>query len=205
MIPILTIDRADHAVPLARAVLAGGLHVIEVTLRTSVSLEAVRRIALEVPEAVVGAGSLRRPEDLDSVLAAGARFGASPGLDERLVRRAAALGLPYLPGVMTPSEAIRAQEIGVGDLKLFPAECAGGVALLESLSEELPELAFCPTGGLDEARFRSYLALDNVVCVGGSWLAPRPVVAARAWDQVTENARRVSALALDGAGPRGRG
>lgn len=191
--------------PLARALLAGGLRVVEVTLRTSVALEAVQRILREVPEMVVGAGSLRKPEDLDHVLAAGAQFGVSPGLDEALVCRAAALGLPYLPGVMTLSEAARAREAGICNLKLFPAECAGGVALLESLGEELPELAFCPTGGLSEASFRIYLGLDNVFCVGGSWLAPRAMVASEAWDLVTENARRVSGRESDSAGPRSGG
>ena len=189
VLPVLKIDDAERATPLARALAAGGLSVIEVTLRTDDALEAIRRIAVEVPEVVVGAGTVTRGHDFEAVRDAGGRFAVSPGFTTELADAARQVDLPFLPGVMTPSEALAARENGFDTLKLFPAVPAGGLSLLKALGGPLPELVFCPTGGLDAASFRDYLALPNVVCVGGSWVAPAAVVAAADWGRITDLAR----------------
>lgn len=195
IVPVLTITDAAQAVPLARALCLGGLKVIEVTLRTPVALEAARRIIAEVPEAVVGLGTLLAPRDVDAAVAAGVRFAVSPGATPALLAAAAGAGLPFLPGVATVSEAIAAREAGFRLLKLFPAEACGGIALLKSLAGPLGDLAFCPTGGIDARNLRDYLALGNVVAVGGSWLAPEADLAAAAWDRITARATEASRLA----------
>ena len=192
VLPVLEIERADQAVPLARALAAGGLSVLEVTLRTDAAVEAIRRIAAEVPEVTVGAGTVTRRGDLESVRDAGGRFAVSPGFVPSLADAAREIGLPLLPGVMTPSEALAARDRGFDTLKLFPAGAAGGIALLKALRGPLPELAFCPTGGLGPSSFRDYLALPNVVCVGGSWVAPAAAVAAADWQRITGLAREAS-------------
>ena len=185
MIPVLTIERFDLAVPLARALVAGGARALEVTLRSDAALEAVRRIATDVPEAVVGVGSVRRPDQLEQAVEAGAQFGVSPMLDQELVLSARDMGLAYLPGVATVSEAALAGRLGASELKLFPVVYAGGIDLLEWLGRELPELAFCPTGGLDAQSACSYLDMDNVLCVAGSWPAPPALQAAEDWPRIT--------------------
>ena len=189
VVPVLTIRRADDAVPLARALMAGGLSVLEVTLRTDAALDAIRHIAEEVPEAVVGVGTLTRATEVDAVLEAGARFAVSPGLTAEIADAATEAGLPLLPGVMTPSEALAARDRGFDVLKLFPARVAGGIALLKSFRGPLPDLLFCPTGGVDASSFRDYLALSNVICVGGSWVAPRADVDTGNWARITELAK----------------
>lgn len=189
IVPVLTIAERAEAVPLASALCAGGLNVIEVTLRTPVAFDAAREIAAELPDVVVGLGTLLSPRDVDDALRIGARFAVSPGTTPALLRAAAATGLPLIPGVATVSEAMQAREAGFELLKLFPAEAVGGIGLLKSLAAPLPDLAFCPTGGIDERNAASYLALRNVVAVGGSWLAPAADVAAGNWAGITERVR----------------
>src|SRR5262249_29404075 len=157
-------------IPLAKALVAGGVRVLEVTLRTPVALAAVRAIAHEVADAIVGVGTISRPEDFQQATDAGARFGVTPGLTPELVDAARASGLPLLPGVMTPSEIIAARAAGFFALKLFPAEQAGGIAMLQALNGPFPDVTFCPTGGVTAANAPAFLALPNVGCVGGSWL-----------------------------------
>ena len=192
VLPVLSIKRAESAVPLARALAAGGLRVLEVTLRTEAAIDAIRRIATEVPEVTVGAGTVTRARELDLVRDAGGRFAVSPGLVPELAQAARAADLPLLPGVMTPSEALAARDLGFGILKLFPADTAGGIPFLKALSGPLPDLAFCPTGGIGASSFRNYLELPNVVCVGGSWVATATAVDAADWDRITELARDAS-------------
>ncbi len=192
VLPVLKISDLDHAVPLARALAAGGLSVLEVTLRTDVAVEAIRWIAAQVPEVIVGAGTVTRPSDFQRVSRAGGKFAVSPGLTRELADAARSVEMPFLPGVMTPTEALVAREQGFDTLKLFPAESAGGIGLLKSMYGPLPELAFCPTGGLKASNFRDYLALPNVLCVGGSWVAPGAEVAAANWTRITELARDAS-------------
>ncbi|ADI10745.1 putative KDPG and KHG aldolase [Streptomyces bingchenggensis BCW-1] len=194
VIPVVVIDDAAHAVPMARALVAGGLPAIEVTLRTPAALDAIRAIAAEVPEAVVGVGTVLTPEHVESSVAAGARFLVSPGWTERLLGAMRASGVPFLPGVSTTSEVVALLERGVTEMKFFPAEAAGGTAYLRSLASPLPQARFCPTGGIDASRAAGYLALPNVGCVGGTWMLPSDVVAARDWGRVEELAREAAAL-----------
>ncbi len=189
VIPVIVIDALDKAVPLARALVAGGVRVLEVTLRTPVALQAVRAIANEVEGALVGVGTITRPGDFDAALAAGAVFGVSPGLTPELAAAARSSGLPLLPGVMTPSDVIAARLCGYHALKLFPAQQAGGVAMLKALAGPFGDVSFCPTGGISAATARDYLALPNVACVGGSWLTPADAVAASDWSRITQLAR----------------
>ena len=185
VLPVLKITQVKNAVPLARALAAGGLDVLEVTLRTEAAIDAIRRIATEVPEVTVGAGTVTRARELDAVRDAGGRFAVSPGLVPELAKAARAADLPLLPGVMTPSEALAARDLGCDILKLFPAGVAGGIAMLKALSGPLPNLSFCPTGGIDAASFRDYLALPNVLCVGGSWVAPSKAIDTADWTRIT--------------------
>jgi len=194
VIPVIVIERLADAVPLARALVAGGVRVLELTLRTRVALEAIERVAAEVEGAIVGAGTLTRPEDVESVLRAGAVFGVSPGLTRELAAAARAGGLPLLPGVMTPSDVIAAGAAGYTELKLFPAQQAGGIGMLKALGGPFPDVRFCPTGGVSAASAPEFLALANVVCVGGSWLTPADAVAAGDWDRITALARAASRL-----------
>jgi len=192
VVPVLTLEDPEQAVPVACALAAGGLTVVEVTLRTPTAMESIRRIAREVSGVVVGAGTVTRAAELEAVRRAGARFAVTPGLTPALVDAALDADLPLLPGVMTPSEALAARDRGITTLKLFPAAAAGGVALLRALHSPLPELVFCPTGGIDAGSFRDYLALPNVLCVGGSWVAPKQAVAAGDWGRITQLAREAS-------------
>ncbi|HSB96649.1 MAG TPA: bifunctional 4-hydroxy-2-oxoglutarate aldolase/2-dehydro-3-deoxy-phosphogluconate aldolase [Spongiibacteraceae bacterium] len=169
VLPVITLDSSAAAGPLASALFRGGLRVIEVTLRTPAAFDAITRIRVEVPELIVGAGSVVAPGQLRAAQAAGAHFAVSPGLSSTLVREAAELGMPYLPGVMTPGEMMSALELGCATVKLFPAALAGGVALLKAVRGPIPGLQFCPTGGIDAKSCDDYLALDSVICVGGSW------------------------------------
>ncbi len=193
VIPVLTIDRVDDAVPLARALVAGGLPVLEVTLRTAAALPAIERIAAEVDGAVVGAGTIVTPDDLEACRDAGSRFAVSPGLTEPLAEAARRSDMPLLPGVMTPSEAMTARHWGFRFLKLFPAKVAGGLALLKAMGGPLSDLAFCPTGGIGPDTFRQYLELPNVVCVGGSWVAPKQAINDSDWSVITRLAQEASA------------
>jgi 2-dehydro-3-deoxyphosphogluconate aldolase / (4S)-4-hydroxy-2-oxoglutarate aldolase len=194
VIPVIMIDNIDDAVPLARALVDGGVRVLEVTLRTAAGLDAIRRIAREVPQAIVGVGTITAPGDFIAAMDAGARFGVSPGLTPALIAAAQASGLPLLPGVMTPSDVIAARTAGFRHLKLFPAQQAGGIGMLKALHGPFPDVVFCPTGGVSEDTAPQFLALPNVTCVGGSWLTPKNAVQARNWSQLTQLARRAAAL-----------
>ncbi len=194
VIPVVAIDDLAQAVPLASALIAGSVRVLEITLRTPVALAAIRAIAEAVPEVIVGAGTLTRPEDFIEARNAGARFGVSPGLTPALIEATRKSGLPLLPGVMTPSEVIAARLAGFRELKLFPAQQAGGVGMLQALAGPFPDVTFCPTGGISAETAPAFLALPNVACVGGSWLAPKAALAAGDWDAITELARWASGL-----------
>ena len=190
VIPVLVIDEVDHAVPLAEALVAGGLRVLEVTLRTPVALEAIRAMK-QVSGAVVGAGTVLNPEQLDHALAAGSEFIVSPGLTGPLGRAAVDSGVPFLPGVATSGEIMRGLDLGLTHFKFFPAMAAGGIPALKAIGGPFADVRFCPTGGITEATAPDWLALDQVLCVGGSWIAPRGPVDRAA---VAASARRAAAL-----------
>ena len=193
VIPVLTINDLAHAVPLARALVAGGLRVLEITLRTPVALAATLAMRQAVPDAVVGVGTLTRAVDFAAAGRAGAQFGVTPGLTPELAAAARGARFPLLPGVMTPTELIAARAAGFNVLKLFPAEQAGGVGMLRALGAPFPDVLFCPTGGITRASAPDFLALANVVCVGGSWVAPGAMLSAGDW-------AGIEALARDAAG-----
>ncbi|MFC8091173.1 bifunctional 4-hydroxy-2-oxoglutarate aldolase/2-dehydro-3-deoxy-phosphogluconate aldolase [Streptomyces sp. NPDC057301] len=194
VVPVVVVDDPSDAVPLARALAAGGLPAIEVTLRTPAALEAIRAIADAVPDAVVGAGTVITPEQVTRAVTAGARFLVSPGWTDLLLEAMRASGVPYLPGVSTTSEVVALLERGVREMKFFPAEAAGGTAYLKSLNGPLPQARFCPTGGIGPTTAPDYLALPNVGCVGGSWMLPADAVAARDWGRVEALAREAAGL-----------
>ncbi|MEU6815332.1 bifunctional 4-hydroxy-2-oxoglutarate aldolase/2-dehydro-3-deoxy-phosphogluconate aldolase [Streptomyces sp. NPDC046860] len=199
VLPVVVLSDAADAVPLARALVAGGLPAIEVTLRTPAALDGIRAIAEEVPEAVVGAGTVITPDQASRCVAAGARFLVSPGWTESLLAAMRESGVPFLPGVSTASEVVALLERGVREMKFFPAEAAGGTAYLKSLAGPLPDARFCPTGGIAPANAPEYLALPNVGCVGGSWMVPADAVGARDWARVEELARGAAGLRDVGA------
>ena len=194
VIPVLKIERAADAIPLARALARGGLPAIEITLRTPAALEAIRLAASEVPEAIVGAGTILNPAQFEAAADAGSRFIVSPGCTASLIDAASDSPVPLLPGAITPSEIMAAYERGYSVLKFFPAEQAGGVSFLKSLSSPLADIRFCPTGGIGVGNATAYLSLPNVVCVGGSWIAPDELVAAGKWDEIEALARAAAAL-----------
>ncbi|MEU0174504.1 bifunctional 4-hydroxy-2-oxoglutarate aldolase/2-dehydro-3-deoxy-phosphogluconate aldolase [Streptomyces massasporeus] len=198
VVPVVVIEDAGDAVPLARALVAGGLPAIEVTLRTPAALEAIREIAREVPGAVVGAGTVIRPAQVAEAVAAGSRFLVSPGWTDVLLDAMRTSGVPFLPGVSTASEVVALLERGVREMKFFPAQAAGGTAYLKSLSGPLPQARFCPTGGIGPSSAPDYLALPNVGCVGGSWMLPQDALAARDWGRVEELARAAAGLSAGG-------
>jgi 2-dehydro-3-deoxyphosphogluconate aldolase/(4S)-4-hydroxy-2-oxoglutarate aldolase len=194
VVPVLVIEEVSAAVPLARALVAGGLPVLEITLRTPAALDVIRAIAGEVEGAVVGAGTVLSAAQYRDAAAAGSRFVVSPGATDAVLGAAAASTVPLLPGAATASEVMRLLEQGYRLLKFFPAAAAGGVAYLKALAAPLPEARFCPTGGIDAASAKDYLSLSNVVCVGGSWVAPAAAVAAGDWQEITRLARAAAAL-----------
>ena len=189
VIPVVVLDDPADAVPLARALAAGGIAIIELTLRTPSALEAIRRIAAEVPEITLGAGTVTTSAQAALAAEAGAAFLVSPGTTPALLDALEGTGLPILPGCSSVSEALILRERGLSELKFFPAEAAGGTAYLSSLAGPLPDLRFCPTGGITVESAARYLALPNVGCVGGSWLTPAALIGARDWAAVTEVAR----------------
>lgn len=193
IIPVLVIEDAAHARPLAEALVAGGLPVLEVTLRTPAALEVIAEMA-RVPGGVVGAGTLLTPEDVTAAKAAGAVFGVSPGATDRLLEACEAADLPLLPGAATASEAMALLERGYSVQKFFPAEASGGAPALKSIGQPIPQVRFCPTGGISPANATSYLSLPNVLCAGGSWVAPKELVAAGDWDGIEALAQTASAL-----------
>lgn len=194
VIPVIVLNDVEHAVPMARALVAGGIRMLEITLRTSVALECMKRIAAEVPEAVVGAGTIRSAADAKAALAAGARFGVSPGYTRTVGKTCQDIGLPLLPGVATGSEIMTAQEDGFTELKFFPAMQAGGPNLLKAWAGPFTDIKFCPTGGVSLENAPTLLALPNVVVVGGSWLTPADVMAKGDWAAITKLAKEAAAL-----------
>lgn len=194
VIPVLTLDSVAAGLPLARALVAGGLPLLEVTLRSAAALDVISAIAEQVEGAVVGAGTVLTPDQLTAATRAGARFLVSPGATPALLDAADDGAPPLLPGAATASEVMALMERGYRCLKFFPAEPAGGVAFLKALAAPLPEARFCPTGGIDAARAKAYLALPNVLCVGGSWVAPAAALAAGDWPAVTRLAEAAAAL-----------
>lgn len=194
VIPVMVIDDLDTAVPLARALVDGGVRLLEITMRTPVALEATRRIVEEVPDAIVGVGTLTTIADIALAIEAGASFGVSPGATPALLAAARDAGLPLLPGVMTPSDILSGLAEGYDTFKFFPAQQAGGMAMLKAFHGPFPDLLFCPTGGIDVSTAPQFLALPNVACVGGSWLAPKAAVQAHDWPAITRLAAETQAL-----------
>ncbi len=193
VIPVMVINKVEQAVPLAHALVEGGLKVLEITLRTPVALDAIRAIKAKVPDAIVGAGTIINAETLQQSIAAGAEFLVSPGVTESLLDEALAYGVPLLPGVISPSEVMRLLEKGITAMKFFPAQAAGGIPMLKAIGAPLPQVTFCPTGGVNPGNARDYLALANVACVGGSWMAPASLVDAGDWTEIKR-------LAVEAAG-----
>src|SRR5215218_8126340 len=194
VIPVIVLNDRAHAVPLARALVAGGIRMLEVTLRTPVALACIEAIAKEVPEAVIGAGTVRSSADAQAAALAGARFAVSPGFTRSVGKACRDLGLALLPGVATGSEIMLAQEDGFTELKFFPAVQAGGVAMLKAWQGPFGEVKFCPTGGVTAANAHEFLSLANVACVGGSWIVPTDAIAAGDWGRIEALAREASQL-----------
>ena len=194
VIPVLKIERAVDAVPLAGALARGGLRVIEITLRTAGALEAIRRVSGEVEEAIVGAGTILTAAQFDEAAKAGSRFIVSPGITREVLSAGQNSEVPLLPGAITPSEIMTAAEAGLDFLKFFPAEQAGGAQFLKSLASPFAGIRFCPTGGIGVKNAKDYLNLPNVVCVGGSWVAPDDLVKAGEWDEIEKLAREASRI-----------
>jgi 2-dehydro-3-deoxyphosphogluconate aldolase/(4S)-4-hydroxy-2-oxoglutarate aldolase len=202
LIPAAAVERPADAIPLAEAVLAGGLDVLEITFRTDAALEAIRRITGRFPEMLVGAGTVLNTEQLDRLMDAGGRFAVAPGLDEDVAARALANSLPMIPGVMTPSEVERALRCGCTLLKFFPAEASGGTGMLKAMAGPFRHtgVQFIPTGGIDAANMRSYLDLPIVAAVGGSWMVARDLVSAGNWPEITRRTAEAVAIASSGSG-----
>lgn len=195
VIPVLTIEHVDHAVPLARALSAGGLRVLEVTLRTPAGLPSIEAMRKAVPEAVVGVGTITRAQDFAAAGNAGAQFGVSPGLTAEIAAAAKTAAFALLPGIMTPTELIAGLGWGFDTFKLFPAQQAGGINMLKALAGPFPDVIFCPTGGITRASAPEFLALPNVACIGGSWIAPADKIRAGDWRAIEELARDAALLA----------
>lgn len=186
VIPVMVINDLDTAIPLAEALVAGGLRVLEITLRSAPAMDAIRAIAAQVPDAIVGVGTLTDATEAQQAVDAGATFAVSPGYTAELGAACQAANLPFLPGVMTPADVIRAKQDGLSALKFFPAAQAGGPAFLKALSGPFPDIVFCPTGGISPTNARDYLSLPNVLCVGGSWVVPSHLIADKNWQAITD-------------------
>lgn len=193
VVPVMVIQKLEHAVPLAKALVDGGIRVLEITLRTPVAVEAIRAIRRDVPDAMVGAGTVIRPEELTVVAEAGAVFAISPGLTVELLQAANEGPIPLIPGIATVSEMMTGLALGYTYFKFFPAEAAGGVKMLKAIAGPFPQITFCPTGGITPDNYRDYLTLGNVACVGGSWLAPQESVDNRDWARITALTREAVA------------
>ena len=194
VIPVMLIDDLETAVPLSRALVAGGLNVLEITLRTPVALAAIEAIIGEVEGAVVGAGTVLNPKQLEQITKLGCKFAVSPGATPALLDAANQSPCPLLPGTATASEVMQLLDRGYTRMKFFPAEAAGGIPMLKSLASPLQDAKFCPTGGIGLANAPNYLALDNVLCVGGSWMAPKTAIETKQWDKITSLARQTAHL-----------
>jgi len=193
VVPVIVIKDLADAVPMAKALLAGGVKVLEVTLRTPVALEAIRLLSAEVPEAIVGAGTVTTPAQLQQAIEAGARFAISPGSTRELLQAGKDAGIPLIPGIASISELMEGTGLGYTHFKFFPAEAAGGVKTLKSIHGPFPEIRFCPTGGINEKNYQDYLALPNVLCVGGSWIVPDDAVTGKDWNRITELCKHAAA------------
>ena len=194
IVPVLVIDKVEDAVPIAKALMAGGINVLEVTLRTEAALEVIRAIAKEVPDAYVGAGTVTNREQLKAVTQAGAKFAISPGLTADLLAAGREGTIPLIPGISNISDLMKANDAGYDHLKFFPAEAAGGVKALKSIGGPFPNVVFCPTGGISLSNYKEYLALPNVKCVGGSWLAPADAIENKQWQVLTDLAKQAVSL-----------
>lgn len=195
VIPVMMIEELDHAVPLAKALVKGGLKVLEITLRTDVALDAIKAILSDVDDAIIGAGTIRTPKQLEAVAALGCQFAVSPGFTPSLLDAATmSPSCPLLPGAASASEVMQLLERGHDRLKFFPAEAAGGPTFLKSLASPLPDAKFCPTGGIGLNNAKNYLSLPNVLCVGGSWVVPKDAIAAGHWQRITELAEEATNL-----------
>ncbi len=195
VIPVMVVERIEDAVPLAQALYNGGLKVLEITLRTPCALDAITAMVENLPaDAVIGAGTIITPADLEKAVKAGSTFLVSPGTTPALIEAAKASAVPLLPGVATPTEAMRLLVEGFTHQKFFPAEAAGGIPMLKSIGGPLPQITFCPTGGIDLAKAPTYLALPNVACVGGTWMAPKELMKAGRWDEIERLAREAASL-----------
>jgi 2-dehydro-3-deoxyphosphogluconate aldolase/(4S)-4-hydroxy-2-oxoglutarate aldolase len=190
VMPVMVIQNLEDAVPLAQALVAGGIKVLEITLRTPIALDAIRLISREVKDAIVGAGTITTPEQLRAAEEAGAVFAISPGLTPNLLAAANDGNIALIPGIATLSELMLGMEYGLDHFKFFPAEAAGGIPMLKSIAGPIPQVTFCPTGGISPENYNSYLQLSNVACVGGSWLVPADVVKSKNWSRVTELAKQ---------------
>lgn len=186
VVPVMVIQNIEDAVPLAQALVSGGIRVLEITLRTPVALDAIAMIADQVEGAIVGAGTVMTPEQLLAVEQAGATFAISPGLTPRLLEAASHVNIPLIPGIASISELMVGMEYGLDCFKFFPAEAAGGIPMLKSIAGPVPGATFCPTGGISPQNYRAYLALSNVACVGGSWIAPTDAIEAKDWARITQ-------------------
>ncbi|AZH07390.1 bifunctional 4-hydroxy-2-oxoglutarate aldolase/2-dehydro-3-deoxy-phosphogluconate aldolase [Proteus mirabilis] len=193
VVPVIVINHIEEAVPVAKALVAGGVKVLEVTLRTDCAIEAIRRIAKEVPEAIVGAGTVINPQQLVQVTEAGAQFAISPGLTDALLKAAVAGSIPLIPGISTVSELMLGMSYGLNEFKFFPAEANGGVKALKAIAGPFSQVRFCPTGGISPENYRNYLALESVLCIGGSWLVPSDAVKAGDYQRITELAKEAVA------------
>lgn len=193
VVPVIVVKQPEHAVPMAKALVAGGIRVLEVTLRTPVAMDALRAIIREVPEAIVGAGTVINTQQLKEVTDAGAQFAISPGLTESLLRAATEGPVPLIPGISTVSELMMGMDHGLREFKFFPAEASGGVKALSALAGPFPQVRFCPTGGITPANYRGYLALKSVLCIGGSWLVPDEALQQGDWERITQLAREAIA------------
>jgi 2-dehydro-3-deoxyphosphogluconate aldolase/(4S)-4-hydroxy-2-oxoglutarate aldolase len=198
VMPVMVIQNLDDAVPLAKALVAGGIKVLEITLRTPIALEAIRLISQEVREAIVGAGTITTPEQLKAAEDAGAVFAISPGLTDTLLTAAHTGNIALIPGIATLSELMKGMEYDLDCFKFFPAEAAGGIPMLKSIAGPIPTVTFCPTGGISPENYNAYLRLSNVACVGGSWLAPADVIRDKNWSKVTELAAQAIANVIPG-------
>lgn len=195
VVPVIVIQKLEQALPLAKALIAGGIRVLEVTLRTDCAVDAIELIAKEVPEAIVGAGTVINKQQMKAVTDAGAQFIISPGITEPLLREGIDNKIPFIPGISTVSELMLGMSYGLRQFKFFPAEANGGVKALQAISGPFPQIRFCPTGGITPNNYRDYLALKSVLCVGGSWLLPADAIANGEWDKITELAKQ----AVEGA------
>jgi 2-dehydro-3-deoxyphosphogluconate aldolase / (4S)-4-hydroxy-2-oxoglutarate aldolase len=194
VIPVIEIEHEDDALPLGQALLAGGVQVLEITLRTPAALGAIARLSQNLPDAYIGAGTVLTPGDVKRAKEAGAQFAISPGLTRDLAETCTALRLPLLPGAVTATELMLGREMGFRQFKFFPAASSGGAAAVKAFSGPFPDVAFCPTGGVSAETAAAYLSLPNVPCVGGSWLAPKALIAERNWTRITELARATREL-----------